>query len=379
MWIAFVVLFLLGPAYFLWLRFGVHCEPPLCKEPESWPHVDVIVPVKDEKEWIQAKLENLKALDYPLDRLSCWIIDGASSDGTTELVKEIIQNDERFRLLEVEIGNKTGQINEALMRVSGPWIMVTDADSSLPGDIVRQMISVGESDATIAVVGTTVQPYGAHPIEQIHWRFLNRLWNLENRKGFASFVTAPCYCFRRDLANRLPDNTVSDDVYFSFLSAISGKRVTVVESTTRELRHPDTISGLFRHKLRKSDAFLREILRFLPLSFQMKSPAQEMFWWRAGQFILWPVLVAVLSVSITWRLIFSLIENDVSWWIPIVSIGAVFALLRWVSPKTLLLMAHGFLVSFTLLFTLLSHPFSRQTASFPKVRTSICLRKDQTA
>ena len=181
----------LGPAYLFWLSCVRSQQSPPVKEPKIWPRVDVILPLHNEKEWIGAKLENLRQIVYAAGRLTIWIVDGASSDGTAEIVQKEIEGDNRFRLLRLDISNKTAQLNEALKGVTGEWIMVTDADAQLSPQTLQQMITMGESDERLAVIGTAVRPYRAHPLEQLHWNFFTRLWKLESGRGFASLVTAP--------------------------------------------------------------------------------------------------------------------------------------------------------------------------------------------
>jgi cellulose synthase/poly-beta-1,6-N-acetylglucosamine synthase-like glycosyltransferase len=65
-----------------------HRSFPTPTRPTEWPSVDVIVPVYNEHQLVDAKPRNLAALDYPRDRVRFWIVDGGSDDGTLEGVEK---------------------------------------------------------------------------------------------------------------------------------------------------------------------------------------------------------------------------------------------------------------------------------------------------
>src|SRR4051794_13406589 len=130
---------------------------PLC----HWPRVDVIVPVHQEAAWIEEKLRNLAALVYPAGKLRFWGVDGASSDGTADLVEAWTRHDRRFALVRMPVAAKTTQLNAALRRTEADWVMVTDADARLEPRTLSSLVAVAEADPLLAVIGTPVQPVGA--------------------------------------------------------------------------------------------------------------------------------------------------------------------------------------------------------------------------
>ena len=95
------------------------------------------------------------------------------------------------------------------------------------------------------------------------------------------------------LFERFPDDVVSDDVYVALTAAVAGRRVALADVTVTERRSPVRLPDLFRHKLRKTDAYLREIFRFLPHAGAMPAPARTIFLWRAAHLTVLPVLVAL--------------------------------------------------------------------------------------
>jgi len=281
--VCFIVL-LLGPGYLLWLNTHKKSRTRNGSFPRDLPFVDVIVPLKDESLLVEKKLRNLRSIEYPSDRIQFWLIDGASSDGTVALIKDFLVADNRFHLLELPVSDKTAQLNHALPYCKGSWSLVTDADAILPNNILTSMISLCESPE-LAVIGAQVEPHAAISLEHWHWKFSNWLRIRESDLGYASFVTAPCYLFRRDLLQQFPQNTISDDIHVALLAMSSGKTVLLIPSVVTELRSPVTFHELILHKWRKSRAYFREIFRFLPKLFTMPRESRKFFLWRSAQMI----------------------------------------------------------------------------------------------
>ena len=230
----------------------------------NWPFVDVVVPVHAEEFLVGPKIANLKALEYPRERIAFWIVDGASKDQTAGNANRAIAGDPRFILLQAGVADKTAQLNLVLPQCRGAWILVTDADARLPPDTLERLVAEGESDSRVGAVGATVHPLGAHPWERLHWQVADRVRLSEGARGSASIVTAPCYLLRRGLVPSLPEDVAADDVHVAFRASAAGWRVSFIAADVAELRSPATLAEMLRHKHRKAAAYLRELIRFFP-------------------------------------------------------------------------------------------------------------------
>jgi cellulose synthase/poly-beta-1,6-N-acetylglucosamine synthase-like glycosyltransferase len=360
-------------AYLGWLQRGPRRgSRALALAPSAGePRVDVIVPVHNEAPLIGDKLRNLGELRYPGSHLRIWIVDGASSDGTAETTQQWIARDDRFTLLRLPVADKTAQVNAALARGSAEWIMVTDGDARLEPTTLAWLVAAGAADPDLAAVGTPVQPARAHPLERLHWAISNHLRRWESRRGCASLVTAPCYLFRRTLLPSFPPDVVADDAHVALAAAAAGRRVGLVDAAVTELRSPTSLADLLRHKQRKTDAYLREIFRFLPRLGAMASPAREVFLWRLVQMTLAPVLAAIVLVALAgWLLTLELGADALL--VPAAGLLLLAgAAAVWRPTRNLLLGALlGALLLAILLAALAACPFSRQTACYPRLKTT---------
>jgi glycosyltransferase involved in cell wall biosynthesis len=364
----------LVPGYLAWLRWGRRrrAAPGPLPLASSLPEVDVIVPVYNEGEFIERKLENLAALVYPRGRIRLLIVDGASTDATWALAVARGSGDPRFTLIGLDTADKTRQLNAGLRCAHGSWVVVTDADARLAPDTLERLIAVGEADPSVSVVGAMVTPERAHPLERLHWRISNAIRRHESERGAASHVAGPCYAFRRRLVDQFPEDVVADDIYVALAAAASGRRTVLADVVVTEQRSPVALPELFRHKLRKTDAYLREIFRFLPRASAMPSPARAIFLWRAAHLTVLPVLVALgvlgAALALSPDVLPARLHLVLAAAAGVLLLASVWGLARRASP--LLVLAHGILLAAVTLWALVAYPFSRQTASFPKVTGS---------
>ena len=341
---------LLVAAYLAWLMTA---RPRSSAPRTDQPHVLIVVPVFDEAALIERKLENLAALAYP--RRHVVIVDGGSTDETLTFVR----NDPRFELIETTHRDKTAQLSEAMRaHPEAEWILVTDADALLAPDTLDRLMHA--AGANVGVVGASVRPADAHELESLHWRATDWLRAREFDRGSAGIVAAPCYLARREHLEDLPANTIADDVHVACRAMAAGQRVAHSDAVVIELRSPRRLGDLLRHKLRKADAYLREIFRFLRACHPERSRGISSVERRGGSLdsARDDTRPRRMPAVFFWRATLLTI-------VPLLAIpGCILAapLLLLVKPARLAL-----LLTMVSAAALLRYPFSTQTASFPKI------------
>ncbi len=333
----------------------------------TYPPVTVIVPVLDEAPVIDIKLTNLYELRYPSDRLNVLIVDGGSTDSTLEHIGKRIEGRANIRLIKTECRNKTAQVDAAVRESVSPWILMTDADALLAPDILERVTAAVDMQPALGVVGVPVRPHAAHPLERLHWRLADWLRARELDCGTASIVTAPCYFARRELVANLPSDTVADDVHVACRAMREGWRVGLVDTYATEMRSPRTFAALVRHKLRKADAYLREIFRFLPGVWQMRQPMRGVFLWRAFLLMVCPPLAVLAAGRVLWT-VASQVSDGISAFSVAVGMASLMLARRVPRVQELaLLAALGCMLVAVSALALVLYPLSRQTAAFGKI------------
>ena len=104
--------------------------------------VSVIMPIRNEADFIARSLGAVLAQDYPRDQLEILIADGMSDDGTREAIAAIAAGHPQIRL---EIVDNPGRIvptgfNAAFERSRGAIIVKVDGHTRIEPDYVRQCV-----------------------------------------------------------------------------------------------------------------------------------------------------------------------------------------------------------------------------------------------
>ena len=328
----------------------------------DWPRVDVIIPVHDEAFQIAGKVENLRHLHYPPERIRFWVVDGASRDATGRIATKAFEEDPRFSLLEAGVADKTAQLNFALPRGDAEWILVTDADARIPRDALEELVREAMTTERTGAVGATVTPSRSHPWERLHWRIADRARLREAALGSASIVTGPCYLMRRGVVATFPADVVADDVHVAFRSASAGLRNGFIAADVAELRSPVSLGEMIPHKYRKARAYLREIFRFLPRIGRMDARVRWTFLRHAAPMVVVPMAAAAslaLLAGTAARAPWTTLEATAACGVAaaLLSIRAI-----WRARLGLAIM-----LTFILLAAMFSLPFFGRRVPFPKV------------
>jgi len=271
---------------------------PACSDT---PAIAILIPCHNEENFIEPKVRNTAAIDYPADRLTVLFLDGNSGDATRERIREGIAPFPHMKLIDTGTQGKIDQLNAVLPGLAADLIVCTDADSELGPNVIRQFVSSFESDARIGIVGAKVVPRTNLLMEARYWEDQNIIRFLESAVHSSSIVIGPCYAFLRGLIEAYPPDCGADDVYISFIANLRGYQVRYLcEAEAVETRAPATLAEMIAHKYRKGSAYHREALRFLFLPAGMPGRWKLIFLTKALQVLFMPwILLAFGPLSLS--------------------------------------------------------------------------------
>lgn len=136
---------------------------------ESYPQLSVIIPARNEEKNLQACLKALSAQSYPLELVEFIVVDDHSEDGTAEIAKRFVEQDERFRYLKLGdvdgIAYKKAALALGIQNASGKIIVTTDADCQSGPDWLKTM--VGTFTETTGMVSGPVLLSGDTPFAEM--------------------------------------------------------------------------------------------------------------------------------------------------------------------------------------------------------------------
>lgn len=232
------------------------------------PEVTLVVPCFNEADYIEEKIQNSLALDYPASKLKLIFISDGSSDDTPARIKKY---DSVTALHENKRSGKAAAMNRAMQYVKTPIVVFCDANTTLNKEAIRELVKHYNNEKVGAVTGekriiSTNKEGASTAGEGIYWKYESLLKKLDS--DFYSVVGAAgeLMSYRTSLYKELPTDTLLDDLMQSMQIAIDGHRViyeknawaaeTASANVKEELKRKIRISaGAWQSMLRLSKAF----------------------------------------------------------------------------------------------------------------------------
>jgi len=100
------------------------------------PLVSVVIPCRNEKDWIERCLTAVLRQDYPGDRMEILVVDGMSDDGTYEFLVDLAKRETRLRVLRNPREIVPSSLNLAIAAARGELIVRVDAHTIIAEDYV---------------------------------------------------------------------------------------------------------------------------------------------------------------------------------------------------------------------------------------------------
>ncbi|NCU06239.1 MAG: glycosyltransferase family 2 protein [Chitinophagaceae bacterium] len=181
------------------------------------PAVSVIIAAYNEEKVIAEKLANTLALDYPSSKLQVIVAAYGSADQTAAIASSfpgvlVLHNAERR--------GKAAAVNMAVEHAIHPVIVLTDANTGLAKDALKQLTAPFADEETGAVAGekkVLSQKGKAVSGEGLYWKYES--WLKQQETGFYTVIGAAgeLFALRKEL--------FTDDFFLSINVNLQGKKV----------------------------------------------------------------------------------------------------------------------------------------------------------
>lgn len=218
--------------------------------PLELPDVAVVIAAFNEEVDIAARVENLLALDYPVDRLHIHI----GSDGSTDATNSILSGFRDSRLhvsLFEENRGKASVLNDLVDQTVSPLIVFSDANTMFEPQALRRLVAHFEDDSVGAVSGELhLTGNGGDNQDGLYWRVEQMLKFFEGRIGGLLGANGAIYAIRRQAWQRLRVDTICDDFCVAMTVAAQGYRLVYEPSARAEESIPERIADEYRRRIR---------------------------------------------------------------------------------------------------------------------------------
>jgi cellulose synthase/poly-beta-1,6-N-acetylglucosamine synthase-like glycosyltransferase len=218
------------------------------------PSVSVVLVAHNEADRIRARLANLLSLDYPEDRLEILVGSDGSDDGTAEQVAACDAAKVRLFVFGRRRG-KAAVVNDLVARTRGEIVVLADARQEWSHGALRALVAPFADSTVGAVSGELVLLPGSQASATgegvgLYWRYEKLIRRSESRVDSSVGATGAIYAIRRALFERIPDDTVLDDVLIPFNVVRQGYRVLFEPGARAYDRAASNPGDEFRRKVR---------------------------------------------------------------------------------------------------------------------------------
>ena len=273
-WLFLCLIFLGVPGvYYLYLR-RMKSRPWNLKIDKSFlPSITILVPTYNEANVIGFKLRNLHKLKYSKDLTQIIVIDSASKDNTLDEVFKFVEDHPELDVQVLKEDKRSGKsraLNVALKYATGNVIIVSDADSFLPSDILLNSLSL-LSDPLIGAVGGREMFLNSSKSwvtlsESSYLDFMDVVKLGESKIHSTIFFEGGFSAYKREFLDEFDSRTGSDDCGTALRIIQKKARAIFAPEATFFTVFPVTWKGKLSIKIRRASQLVRiwiECLRLL--------------------------------------------------------------------------------------------------------------------
>ncbi|MCX7606688.1 MAG: glycosyltransferase [Bacteroidia bacterium] len=301
-----IVLFFVGL-----LRPAERNKPSSATQVEEWPEVTLVIPAYKEVDSVQPKMDSIRSLDYPADKIRIlWIISTHEGDETlTPTLAALEAYPEAEYILVPHLG-KNAALNRARSLVRSPLTLITDANAILSPSSLRSAVQCLQQTPVGGAVGgrrLLLSPKGhtVTPSESTFLSFEHLLKKAESTIDCALGLSGEFLLLETALWPEIPPSVV-DDLYIVLNSGLSGKPLRYEPKAVVYEAPSPTISIEFQRKSRiaytvfhtlRARFRLRDALRYPKFTFMFLSHKFSRYFVAPIALVFLLILTGILSFA----------------------------------------------------------------------------------
>lgn len=232
------------------------------------PEVTLFVAAYNEKDYVDAKVENSFSLEYNKSKVrQVWVTDG-SDDGTPEILKkysnkgvEVYHEDAR--------GGKIGAMNRGMQFVKSPIVIFSDGNTMLGKESIQRIVNMFKDPKVGCVSGEKrifkKDSDTAVGSEGIYWKYESTLKKWDAELYSVVGAAGELFAIRTELFQEVEKDTLLDDFIISLRVAMDGYTIQydpeayAIESSSANVKEE------LKRKVRIAAGGIQSIIRLSPL------------------------------------------------------------------------------------------------------------------
>lgn len=231
------------------------------------PEVTLLIPAYNEKDYIEQKMENTYALDYPKIKLKiCWVTDG-SDDGTPELARKY-NNVKVYHL--PERNGKINAMNRVMPFVDTPIVIFSDANTSLGRESIKRIVNCFSNPKVGCVSGEKriikkKKDIASGAGEGIYWRYESTLKKWDAELYSVVGAAGELFAIRTELYVPVEADTILDDFIISLRVAQKGYTIDYDREAYAIEHASASVKEELKRKIRISAGGIQSVVRLRSL------------------------------------------------------------------------------------------------------------------
>jgi cellulose synthase/poly-beta-1,6-N-acetylglucosamine synthase-like glycosyltransferase len=218
---------------------------PIRRDESTLPDVAVIVTAYNEEAVIERRIENLKTLDYPADRLELIVTSDASSDRTEALAEA-----SGVRVIRNPRGGKVAAQDRAVRETSAAIVAFSDANATWAPDALRRLVrNFADPDVAYVCGRLNIQADDGRNKEGLYWRYELALRADESRIDSVTGGNGSIYAVRREDYVEV-DPRFGHDLSLPYLMVQRGRRAVYEPEANAFEKATPTNEDEYRRKVR---------------------------------------------------------------------------------------------------------------------------------
>jgi len=278
LWAALFATFVAGYAlYFFFLRLQANKQWNLKINQSFMPSVSILIPTHNEEKVIEQKLENIRKISYPKDKIEVILADDASTDRTCEKVQEFNDKNKELNIHLVRHNPRVGKskvLNAALPSCNNDIIIVSDADCFWTPNILLEALPHLFDPSVGAITGHGI-------IKNAHESWLTQgenyytgamsMLRLGESKIHSTLRFEGGFCaYKKCALNEFDSESGSDDSGTALKIVQKGYRTIFIPQATFITDFPEHLVKKIRVKIRRANQLMWIWIECLKLLFKRR-------------------------------------------------------------------------------------------------------------
>lgn len=291
--------------YFLFLKTQAYKKWNLKINRGFMPNVSIMIPLHNEEKIIEQKLENIREISYPKEKIEIIVTDDASTDQTPTKTQTFKEKNKELNIKLIRNNSRLGKakaLNAALPSCKNDIIIVSDADCFWPSDILLKALPY-LSDASVGAITGRGLIKNAHKSwltqEERYYTGAMSLLRLGESKIHSTLRFEGGFCaYKRGVIDEFDSESGADDSGTALNIVQKGYRTILIPQATFFTDFPENLRDKIKVKTRRASQLIWIWIKCLKLlvkrrlSLPKKIAIPEIF-----LFLLNPVVFVALTVT----------------------------------------------------------------------------------